>query len=304
MMDSIAAYTYLKAETANAVWDLGHVGEEHREWVNIDRIELVAFFSLFYLAGAHRLKRESTHKLWRSDSSLSYTFVCACQCCGQVQAGLDIRIEIGIGIGIAYMEHKIKEKSIKRPRLENPAEIQPLLDEFLKIKKRIVISELTNPIFEALDLTINRRTIKALVDEEAQNQKHILKSILKNKLLSLKLDIASRHYRSFLAINVQYCHKDKLCVSTLAVKELHDRHTSDNIIQTLSKVLEDFEIRKGQIYSATTDNGSNFVKAFSDLDQDDINADILDDNNLDVNESEETTDDEINDECDEIEVLH
>ncbi|CAG7815720.1 unnamed protein product, partial [Allacma fusca] len=73
---------------------------------------------------------------------------------------------------------------------------------------------------------------------------------------------------------------------------------SDNIIQTLSKVLEDFEIRKGQIYSAATDNRSNFVKAFSDLDQDYTSAEILDDDNLDVNESEETTDEEINDECD------
>ncbi|CAG7720846.1 unnamed protein product [Allacma fusca] len=139
--------------------------------------------------------------------------------------------------------------------------------------------------FRALDLTINRRTIEALVDEEAQNQKQILKSTLKNKLLSLKLDFASRHHRSFLAINVQYCHKDKLCVSTLAVKELHYRHTSDNIIQTLSEVLEEFDLRKGQIYSATTDNGSNFVKAFSDLDQEDTNADILYGDDMDVNES-------------------
>ncbi|CAG7722723.1 unnamed protein product, partial [Allacma fusca] len=111
---------------------------------------------------------------------------------------------------------------------------------------------------------MHRQKVKTLVDQEAKREKEMLKQTLDKKLISLKLDIATRQNRSFLGINVQYCENNKLKISTLAIKELKSRHTAENIILTLEEVLEEFNLSKSQIYSVTTDNGSNFVKAFSD----------------------------------------
>lgn len=80
-------------------------------------------------------------------------------------------------------------------------------------------------------------------------------------MLSLKMDSVTRHERSMVAINVQLIEKEKIVIYTLSVKEMHQRQTAENLKNELEGILNEFEISKNQIYSITTDNGRNMIKA-------------------------------------------
>ncbi|KAF2905138.1 hypothetical protein ILUMI_01046 [Ignelater luminosus] len=71
--------------------------------------------------------------------------------------------------------------------------------------------------------------------------------------------------RSTLGINVQYIKRKQLVLRSLAMKELKRRHTATYIASTIADVLTEFNIDLKQIYSVTSDNGANMVKAISIL---------------------------------------
>ena len=76
----------------------------------------------------------------------------------------------------------------------------------------------------------------------------------------MKVDVASRHGRSFLGINVQYIMAGKIKVRTLSVQELRDNATSEYLLSIINSVLQTFGIDIEDVYSFTTDNGSNMIK--------------------------------------------
>lgn len=76
----------------------------------------------------------------------------------------------------------------------------------------------------------------------------------------MKVDIASRHNRSFFGLNVQYIKNGSLQLRTLAVKELFDSHTSTYLTQIVKEILSKFDLDLDKIYSFTSDNGRNMVK--------------------------------------------
>ena len=67
--------------------------------------------------------------------------------------------------------------------------------------------------------------------------------------------------RSILGINIQLTKNGKLTLRTIAMKEFTHRHTTEFIKNTLAKVLEQYEIFVSQIYTITTDNGTNMLKS-------------------------------------------
>lgn len=76
---------------------------------------------------------------------------------------------------------------------------------------------------------------------------------------------------SFLLRNVSKKHsvclfsqlgiENKLEYFTLAMIELKNKHTVENLKNEILNVLKNFNIKKQQIYAITTDNGRNMVKA-------------------------------------------
>lgn len=80
---------------------------------------------------------------------------------------------------------------------------------------------------------------------------------LRSRLFSLKIDCATRIDRAVLGINAQYIENGKIVVQTLAMKELHERHTAQYIELQIQDVLARYELGVNQVYSLTTDNGSN-----------------------------------------------
>lgn len=56
-----------------------------------------------------------------------------------------------------------------------------------------------------------------------------IKTDVKNRLISLKVDCVKRHHRSILGVNIQYSKDGKICLSTLAMVEMHEKHTAVNL---------------------------------------------------------------------------
>lgn len=137
---------------------------------------------------------------------------------------------------------------------------------------------LTNPIFNGLKMEpITSRNATEFITEKCDQIKQCIINNLKGKIVSLKLDTATRNDRSILGVNVQLIVNKKIVIYTLAMVELKKKHTAQNLQAEIENILKNFQINIKQIYSITTDNGRNLVKCVELLSQ---------------NESEDSQDDE------------
>lgn len=126
---------------------------------------------------------------------------------------------------------------------------------------RMLLDPILNRLPTAERFVLNQTSLKEMVMEKAVKVKNLIKDELKrHQMISIKLDIASRHSRSFLGINAQYINQSSIKIRTLGVIELYERNTSENLKQILIKVLADFDLPMSKIYSITSDNGSNMIK--------------------------------------------
>lgn len=85
--------------------------------------------------------------------------------------------------------------------------------------------------------------------------------LVRNKMVCLKVDCGSRYLRSFLGIHVQFIHNGQLVLFTLSCIELKTRHTGKNLKNAILSEAEKWGITQSQVYSITTDNARNIVKA-------------------------------------------
>lgn len=131
--------------------------------------------------------------------------------------------------------------------------------------------KLLNPILEGLAakdqaLTINRHTIKSHVQFKADDIVRRIKGELEGRMISIMMDMATRHSRSILGISIQYMLNGKIVVRTLAMEQITCKHTGMEIKKRLLAVLQKYEIKTDHIFAITTDNGSNMVKTIDLMD--------------------------------------
>jgi len=82
------------------------------------------------------------------------------------------------------------------------------------------------------------------------------------RITVMRLTVATRLGRSFLGPNVQYGDSIGAHTRTLAVRELKTAVTGEELSKLITNILrDDFDIIMSQIYSITTDNGSNVLAA-------------------------------------------
>ena len=72
----------------------------------------------------------------------------------------------------------------------------------------------------------------------ASKIKKEIKEDIREKFISLKIDIATRMDRAILGINIQLIKNGKLTLRTIAMKELTHRHTAEYIKNAVADVLE------------------------------------------------------------------
>lgn len=119
-------------------------------------------------------------------------------------------------------------------------------------------------------LTVDR-VVKDLSTATCQIELAIKKE-LRGKLISIMIDIASKYGRSVLGVSVQFIKDDKIVLRTLRMFQLNDTHTGDRLASILKSIFDDYDININQVYTITTDNGKNLLKAVKNLNTDLQNA--------------------------------
>ena len=123
------------------------------------------------------------------------------------------------------------------------------------------MKDIIDPIMNAIKVTVNRTNIKDYVRNKATEIKNTIKSEIHNKLISIKIESATRLGRSIIGINAQYIQNQKIILRTLDMHEVENRQTGLYIKNVIIKVLESFDLKLHQIYSITSDSGRNMLKA-------------------------------------------
>ncbi|XP_017473962.1 PREDICTED: uncharacterized protein LOC108364691 [Rhagoletis zephyria] len=128
---------------------------------------------------------------------------------------------------------------------------------------------------------ITSANIMQFANEKCGKLKSSILDILSGKLICLKIDTATRSNRGDLCVNAQIFLRDKIEIITLAMEEIQGRHTADNIRVIMEKVIGSYDIKKEQIYTVTTDDGRNFIKAVELLAETASHDDNDDDDDID-----------------------
>lgn len=121
--------------------------------------------------------------------------------------------------------------------------------------------DIVEPIQNALGVKVNSHNIASRIAVAAQQIKKQISEYVSNKMVCLKIDAATRCDRSILGINIQYLCGKKVIVRTLGMIEIAGSHTGENLKNKIISVLHKYRISIRQVYSTTTDNGANMLKA-------------------------------------------
>uniref|UniRef100_A0A182ICV8 Uncharacterized protein n=1 Tax=Anopheles arabiensis TaxID=7173 RepID=A0A182ICV8_ANOAR len=111
------------------------------------------------------------------------------------------------------------------------------------------------PICDALKMNLNRSNIVCHLGAAARKIRQELTTILKGKLLCLKIDCATCLGRHILGINIQYyCELQKdVVIYTIGMVELNNRHTGKFLKRKILEILNQYEISLEQIFTVTCD---------------------------------------------------
>jgi hypothetical protein len=133
---------------------------------------------------------------------------------------------------------------------------------------------IVDPIIKAIDKNsaINSKNVKVLTTTYAEQRRKEISTLLRGKLVSVKFDCCTRLDRSILGLNVQYIENGKLTLRTLGMSEIYERHTGQNIKDKVIEILASYEIKREQILSITTDNGSNMITAVAAMNKNSIDS--------------------------------
>jgi hypothetical protein len=159
---------------------------------------------------------------------------------------------------------------------ENPKKKKKLTKgEYLKECLKLIVvflhplSLLDCPAFRALTgihsdtfgLILNAHNIPKFISKCAEEIRNLIRREVDRKMVSIKLDIATKHHRSVLAINIQfYCKiRKRIVIRTIGSVELRKRHTASYLEQEVKKVLDRYSIDKLNLYTYTSDNGRNVI---------------------------------------------
>lgn len=133
--------------------------------------------------------------------------------------------------------------------------------------KKILQPYVTALSRQGIELNINKNSIKSLIEEHASQIKKQIISETKGGLVDLMFDIASRHNRSVLGINIEYMINGSPVIRTIGMHTLHFASTAENLRKVIVDKLKEYELNLGNIFSITTDNGANILKAVAELNE-------------------------------------
>lgn len=129
---------------------------------------------------------------------------------------------------------------------------------------------------KGLKISIDRNSIVKHVNKKSKLIRHQLTEELRDRHVSLMLDIATKSRLSVLGISAQFIKNDAVVCRSLGVIELQAKHTGKNIAKVLIKLLQQFGIDLEQVYSITVDNARNLAKMLEILNELGISPEEID----------------------------
>ena len=120
---------------------------------------------------------------------------------------------------------------------------------------------------------ICRGTVKNRVVKSTQDMKKNLKAAMsKVEFIATTTDCWTAHRRGFLGVTAHWLDPLTMerCSAALACRQLEGSHTFDVLAGALNDIHTEYNIR-AKIVCTTTDNGSNFIKAFKVYGRDENN---------------------------------
>jgi len=113
---------------------------------------------------------------------------------------------------------------------------------------------------------ISRRTLRRRISEQAQDKKQKLIELLKlQSHVTTTTDCWSAYGKSYIGVTIHWIDSSTLQRKSACLalrRRMTGRHTFDVIAATLDDIHAEYGIWK-KIVPTTTDNGANFIKAFS-----------------------------------------
>ncbi|KAK9515926.1 hypothetical protein VZT92_026523 [Zoarces viviparus] len=119
---------------------------------------------------------------------------------------------------------------------------------------------------------MTRLTLRSMIDDASKGMKKAVTEAMRGvDHIATTTDCWSVRRWSFIGVTAHWIDPDSLkrCSAALACKQLRGSHTVDVLANALD-IHSEFEIR-GKIQRTTTDNGSNFIKAFQVFGEDENN---------------------------------
>lgn len=109
---------------------------------------------------------------------------------------------------------------------------------------------------------INAMNIGIYIATTAKFIRNLIIEEVQHRMFSIKLDIATRHHRSMLGVNIQFYSRIRKCIviRNLGCIELTKSHTSKYLQVEVYKLLDRYGINRRNIYSFTSDNGANMIR--------------------------------------------
>lgn len=138
---------------------------------------------------------------------------------------------------------------------------------------RYLINPFVTTFNEAgVNFAVNPQNVQIQIKEKSEKIRKIISNEVKGNMICLLLDIASRFNRSIFGINITYWCNGKLCIRSIGMHTLKISQTGRNLFEIVKDKLSNVGISLEQIFSVTSDNGSNMLK-MAKLLQNDLSPD-------------------------------
>lgn len=113
--------------------------------------------------------------------------------------------------------------------------------------------EIMDPIYSSLGMNpVTSRNIMNFVSVKEKSIKDNIRAFVKGKLVSLKIDVATRMGKAILGVNLQMINaslsKTEIVVKTLGMIQLADAHTGMYMKDKILQILHDYEITLDQVF--------------------------------------------------------
>ncbi|XP_065371397.1 putative leucine-rich repeat-containing protein DDB_G0290503 [Calliphora vicina] len=110
-------------------------------------------------------------------------------------------------------------------------------------------------------LQYSSQTIGEHMDKMDRQLRQKITEIVANRLIYLKLDIASNKESNLMLINIQFIKDFEIKVFTLRALELQNDHLATYLKEKVLETLESYKIDISRVYSITKDNANNIKES-------------------------------------------